>query len=69
MDAKYNWWGSNANPTSKIYGNVNVTPWIVLNLTLLYGDYLMSDLYLKYSKTGEQYPFDGIKELYRSIVL
>lgn len=32
VDAQYNWWGSNNNP-SKISGNVNVTPWLVLNLT------------------------------------
>ncbi len=31
-DARYNWWGSNANPSSKVSGNVTVGPWIVLTV-------------------------------------
>ena len=27
IDAKYNWWGSNNNPTSNVYGGVNISPW------------------------------------------
>jgi len=27
VDARYNWWGSNINPTSKIYGNASISPW------------------------------------------
>ena len=33
VDAQYNWWGSNSDPTSKVYGNVDVNPWLVLTLT------------------------------------
>ncbi|MGB9937106.1 MAG: right-handed parallel beta-helix repeat-containing protein [Methanobacterium sp.] len=31
-DASLNWWGSNADPTSKVASGVNVGPWLVLNL-------------------------------------
>jgi len=30
--ATNNWWSSNDNPESKVYGNVNCNPWIVLNV-------------------------------------
>lgn len=30
VDATYNWWGSNADPTSKVAAGVSVTPWLVL---------------------------------------
>lgn len=30
VDAKYNWWGSNKNPSSKVSGSVIYTPWLVL---------------------------------------
>ncbi len=33
VDAALNWWGSNSDPSSKVYGTVTVTPWLVLNLT------------------------------------
>jgi autotransporter family porin len=33
VTAKLNWWGSNSNPTSKVLGAVNITPWLVLTLT------------------------------------
>lgn len=33
IDAKYNWWGSNKNPLSKVSGNVVVTPWLILKAT------------------------------------
>ena len=29
VDARYNWWGSNNNPSSLVYGNVTVTPWLL----------------------------------------
>jgi len=32
LNAQYNWWGSNVNPTSQVYGNVSVTPWLILTL-------------------------------------
>ena len=32
MDAQYNWWGSNKNAISKVYGNVDVSPWLVLDI-------------------------------------
>ena len=32
MDAQYNWWGSNKNPISKVYGDVDVSPWLVLDI-------------------------------------
>ena len=32
MTAKFNWWGSNANPHKKIYGKVTFTPWLVLKV-------------------------------------
>ena len=28
-----NWWGSNVNPSGRIYGNVIVTNWLILTLT------------------------------------
>ncbi len=33
VDATDNWWGSNANPKSNVYGNVKVTPWLVLTVS------------------------------------
>ncbi|HTX61098.1 MAG TPA: Ig-like domain-containing protein [Methanobacterium sp.] len=33
MDAKYNWWLSNSNPTSKVYGTVKVNPYLILKIT------------------------------------
>lgn len=33
VDAKYNWWGSNGNPSSKVSSNVTVTPWLILKIT------------------------------------
>jgi hypothetical protein len=32
VDAKYNWWGSNSDPSSKVHGNVAVTPWLILKV-------------------------------------
>jgi predicted outer membrane repeat protein len=32
VNAQYNWWGSNANPSNNIYGNVTVAPWLVLTV-------------------------------------
>ncbi|MGF7118981.1 chitobiase/beta-hexosaminidase C-terminal domain-containing protein [Methanobacterium oryzae] len=32
VNATLNWWGSNLNPSSKVYGNVTVNPWLVLNI-------------------------------------
>jgi methionine-rich copper-binding protein CopC len=32
VNATLNWWGSNNNPSSNVYGNVNVNPWLVLNV-------------------------------------
>lgn len=28
IDARYNWWGTNINPRTKVYGSVTVTPWL-----------------------------------------
>ena len=28
-----NWWGSNVNPSGRIYGNVNVSNWLILTVT------------------------------------
>ena len=33
VNATLNWWGSNANPSGRVYGNVNVSKWLVLTLT------------------------------------
>ena len=33
VNATLNWWGSNANPSGRIYGNVNVSKWLILTLT------------------------------------
>ncbi len=33
VDASFNWWGSNSNPSGKIYGTVTSTPWLVLTIT------------------------------------
>jgi predicted outer membrane repeat protein len=33
VNASLNWWGSNANPSSQVFGNVTVTPWFVLTVT------------------------------------
>jgi hypothetical protein len=30
VDASLNWWGSNSDPSSNVYGLVGVTPWLVL---------------------------------------
>ena len=32
MDASLNWWGSNIDPSSNVYGNVTVTPWLILKM-------------------------------------
>ena len=32
-DGKFNWWGSNINPSNNVVVDVNVTPWLVLKLT------------------------------------
>ena len=32
VDAQYNWWGSNSDPSSKVWGDVDVSPWLVLNI-------------------------------------
>lgn len=33
VDATYNWWGSNSNPSGKIYGNpVKYSPWLILKV-------------------------------------
>ena len=32
LDAMYNWWGSNEDPSSKVYGNVETNPWLLLTL-------------------------------------
>ncbi len=32
-DATLNWWGSNSDPSSLVESGVNVTPWLVLNVT------------------------------------
>ena len=34
VNAKYNWWGSNSNPSSKVYGNVIVSPWLTNPITV-----------------------------------
>ena len=33
VNASLNWWGSNANPSSYVTGDVTVTPWLVLTIT------------------------------------
>lgn len=33
VNAHYNWWGSNASPSSKVYGTVYVDSWLVLKVT------------------------------------
>lgn len=34
VDARYNWWGSNSNPSGKIYGTpVTYNPWLVLKIS------------------------------------
>jgi hypothetical protein len=33
VTATLNWWGSNNNPITKVYGTVNITPWLILTLT------------------------------------
>ena len=32
VDAKYNWLGSNTTPISKVYGSVDVSPWLILSI-------------------------------------
>jgi hypothetical protein len=32
INAENNWWGSNANPSSLIYGDVDYSPWLVLKI-------------------------------------
>ena len=33
VDARYNWWGSNSNPSKKVNAGVNVDPWLVLTIS------------------------------------
>ena len=33
INASLNWWGSNMDPSSNVYGNVSITPWMILNIT------------------------------------
>ena len=33
MNASLNWWGSNMDPSSNVFGNVTVTPWLILKIT------------------------------------
>ena len=33
IEAQYNWWGDNNDPSSKVFGDVNVTPWLILTVT------------------------------------
>ena len=33
VTAVLNWWGSNSNPITKVYGAVNIAPWLILTLT------------------------------------
>ena len=33
VDATNNWWGTNADPISKVSGNVDISRWLVLNIT------------------------------------
>ncbi len=32
VNAMYNWWGSNSNPSTRVYGSVDVNPWLVLTV-------------------------------------
>ena len=32
MDASLNWWGTNMDPSNNVYGNVTVTPWLILKM-------------------------------------
>ena len=32
LDARYNWWGSNASPSEKVFGDVLYDPWLVLTI-------------------------------------
>ena len=33
VEAMYNWWGSNATPSNKVYGTVDTTSCLILTLT------------------------------------
>ena len=33
VNAKYNWWGSNTDPSNNVAGGANVTTWLVLTIT------------------------------------
>ena len=33
VDAENNWWGSNDNPSGKVAGSVDCTPWLILNIS------------------------------------
>ena len=34
VTALYNWWGSNNNPQNLVYGNINITKWVIMSLSL-----------------------------------
>ena len=34
MNADYNWWGSNSNPSSQIYGSVNYSNWLYMTISV-----------------------------------
>ena len=62
VDANYNWWGSNNNPSNYVYGNVNLTNWLILNIN---SNALSSNIYtitaiLLYDDQGQYHdPLDG----------
>ncbi|MCE7698086.1 MAG: right-handed parallel beta-helix repeat-containing protein, partial [Methanobacterium paludis] len=34
LDARYNWWGSNDNPSKHVSSGVDVSPWLILTVTV-----------------------------------
>jgi len=62
VDANYNWWGSNNNPSNYVYGNVNLTNWLILNIN---SNASSSNIYtitanLLYDDQGQYHdPLDG----------
>ncbi len=66
VDARYNWWGSNRDPASKVSGNVLVRPWLVATITARpVGSYIITvsilyDSYGNYHNPALGHVPDGI---------
>ena len=52
VDARYNWWGSNRNPSNRVSGNVLVDPWLIANINAHPVDSFIITVNLLYDSHG-----------------